>query len=326
MNDIEIRKKQHIELAKKAESQINKEPFKEVCLDYRALPEINLKDVTTSTTLLGKTLNQPLIIASMTGGTEHAKKINTNLAIAARETQVALGVGSQRIALEMAEARESFELIRKLAPEIVILANMGAIQLNYGKTIEDYQRVVDMIKADALYLHLNALQEAIQPNGDTNFSGILKKVEQLIKQIQIPIFIKEVGHGLDAKTIENLVNIGVSGIDVAGANGTSWAWIESKRKGVDTFSEWFKDFGITIEQSLEYATKYKAKISIIASGGIRNPIQGLKAHILGANYYSAAFPFLAPALEETPDQLINVINTWQQGLKVAMFSCGTIAW
>ncbi|HYF10242.1 MAG TPA: alpha-hydroxy-acid oxidizing protein, partial [Candidatus Paceibacterota bacterium] len=162
MADIEKRKIKHIELASLPESQMGGDAFARYRLPYRALPEISLGNVDTRTELLGKTLSQPLIIASMTGGSEHARLINTRLARAAEKHQVALGVGSQRIALENPEAEATFKLVRELAPSAVIFANMGAVQLNYGRATEDYQRVVDMIRADALYLHVNALQEAIQ--------------------------------------------------------------------------------------------------------------------------------------------------------------------
>lgn len=330
MSDIENRKKQHINFAKDPESQIGFPPFYYLDLEYKTLPEINYNEVDTSTKLFGKKLEQPLIIASMTGGTAHADTINTNLARAAEETKVAMGVGSQRIALEIKEAERSFKLARKNAHNTVIFANMGAVQLNYGRKVEDYQRVVDMIEADGLYLHLNALQEAIQPEGDTDFSGLLKKIEKVVKKVSVPVFAKEVGHGFDYNTAKKLIEIGIAGIDVAGANGTSWAWIEAKRKGSENLAEWFKDFGISTEESLTNAVSAKkrtsgSKIKIVASGGIRNPIEGLKAHILGADYYSAAKPFLEPALE-SPEALIKLINEWQKGLKTAMFCTGFSGW
>lgn len=325
MSDIELRKIQHIELAKSDESQINKEPFANFKLPFKALPEIDLSEVDSSAILFGKKLSQPLIIASMTGGTAHATTINTNLAKACEVTKIAFGVGSMRIALEKSEAEESFKLARKYAPSTVIFANMGAVQLNYGRTIEDYKKIVDMIKADGLYIHINALQEAIQPGGDGNFSGLLNKIENLVKNIKVPIFAKEVGHGLDVETIKSLIEIGIKGIDVAGANGTSWAWIEAKRKASQNLADWFKDVGITTEESLTYAIDCKkhldSELKIVASGGLRNPVQGLKAILNGANFYSAAKPFLQPALNSA-EELEKLIIEFEYGLKVAMFCCG----
>jgi len=328
MASIKTRKQQHIKLAQEPNSQIKSEIFENIYLKYKTLPEINLKDVDTSTTLLGKNLIQPLIIASMTGGTEKAKRINENISIAARETGVAFGVGSQRVTLKDKAAENSFKVVRKNAPNSIIFANMGAIQLNYEAKIEDYQRVVDMIKADAIYLHLNALQEAVQPEGDTDFKELLEKISKLINKLSVPVFVKEVGHGIDYETAKNLVQMRVQGIDVAGANGTSWAWIEAKRKNGGNLGEWFKDFGISTEESIRNVMKVKgkSKISVIASGGIRNPIHALKARTIGTNYYSAAYPFLKPALEESPKKLIDTINEWQKGLKIAMFCTGQTSW
>ncbi len=332
MSDIAERKAHHIQLALEAGSQsISGDSFESIPLDYKALPEMNLAEVDTTTTLLGKKLSQPLIIASMTGGTKHARTINQNIAIAAAETGVAFGLGSQRIALELEDARESFAVARKLAPKSVILANMGAVQLNYGWGISDFQRVVDMIKADGLYLHLNPLQEAMQPEGDTDFSGLLDKIHELCSKISVPVFAKEVGHGISAEVAVNLLKAGVSGIDVAGTGGTSWAWIEAKRqpgKKAELFADWFSNFGLSAADSLSQVAEVIRKRGnnvnkplLIASGGLRSPLSGLKAINLGADYYSAALPFLTAALESS-EAVIELIQIWQQGLKTAMFVSG----
>ena len=326
MTDIQTRKQEHIKLAQDPDSQSNYDLFQDIQLPYRALPEINLADVDTSTKLLGKTISQPLIIASMTGGSAHAETINQNLAEAAEACQVALGVGSQRVALVKPEATASFKFVRKYAPTAVIFANMGAVQLNYGHGIDSYRRVVDMVSADALYLHLNPLQEALQPEGDTNFSGLKDKIATLISEIGVPVFVKEVGHGIDPQTFKDLVEIGVAGIDLAGVGGTSWAWIEGKRAGNDELPDWFKEFGIPTDQLLQSVKDIpRGKTKLVISGGIRTAIQGLKAHTLGADYYSAAQPFLAPALDNTT-AVIELINTWQKGLQIAMFGSGIKSW
>jgi len=324
MQQIQQRKEDHLALSLNPQSQIEGCVFSKFRLPYRALPELNMADVDTSTTLFGKKLRQPLIIASMTGGVKHAVNINSNLARVAQEKKIALGVGSQRVALVIPEAVESFVVIRKLAPDAVIFANMAAVQLNYGYGLDEYRKVVDMVKADALYLHLNPLQEAIQPEGDTNFEGLLGKIEKLVKVIGVPVFAKEVGHGIDQLTAKRLVEIGVSGIDVAGASGTSWAWIEGKRKGGGVLAEWFKDFGIVTEKALLGVRKLK-DISIVASGGIRNPIQGLIARALGADYYSSARPFLDKAIEGE-DSLTKFVDEWEMGLRIAMFVSGVKNW
>jgi isopentenyl-diphosphate delta-isomerase len=332
MADITNRKKQHIELAKNPESQINREPFAEFKLPYKTLPEVNLKDVSTKAPLLDKTLSQPLIIASMTGGTENSAKINQNIAMAAEETGVAMGVGSQRVALEIPESKKSFEVVRKHAPNAFVFANMGAIQLNHGYDIDKYKQAVEMIEADALYLHINALQEAVQPEGDTDFERLTEKIAELVKKIEVPVFIKEVGHGIDKTTAKNLIEIGVAGIDIAGANGTSWAWIDAKRKEGGQLAEWFKSEGITLEDSLLNIRNVVSNDSasdqdlvVIASGGVRNPIQGVKARLHGADFYSAAYPFLDAALE-SPEKLIEIIMDWQKGLQTCLFYMGVAGW
>lgn len=324
---IQDRKKRHIELARDTNSQMKHELFKDFELPYTALPELSLDDVSTETTLLSKKVSQPLIIASMTGGSLHSKVINAHLAEAAEELQVAMGVGSQRVALEVDDARESFELVRRYAPTIPVFANMAAVQLNYGYRADEYQRVVDMIEADALYLHINPLQEALQPEGNTDFSHLYEKIEAVIMSLTVPVYVKEVGHGLDVETVQKLVDIGVAGVDLAGTGGTSWSWIEAERTEYASFSQWFKEFGVRTDELLvslmgEVGT---ATIDVVVSGGIRSPLQGLKAHLLGAQYYSAAYPFLEAAIDST-DAVTQVLEEWQKGLQVAMFCCGIEEW
>jgi isopentenyl-diphosphate delta-isomerase len=324
-NDITRRKGDHIRLCLDDNSQSHLPLFADVPLPYCALPDCNLDEVSTTVTLFGKTLSQPLIISSMTGGTEHGTTINTNLARAAEATQVALGVGSQRIALEKEEAVATFKAIRQHAPTAFIFANMGAVQLNYGYTIDHYRRVVDMIGADALYLHLNPLQEAIQPGGDTRYKGLANKMTNLIKQIDVPVFIKEVGHGIDTHTAQTLLAAGAAGIDVAGVGGTSYAWVEAQRAHNDSFGEWFKEFGLSTEQAIRDIAAIKGQGLVIASGGIRTPILGYKAHLVGADLYASTQPFLSAALVST-EAVIAAIEQWQQALQIAMFTTNTPKW
>lgn len=327
MSDIKKRKIKHVELASHAESQMGFDPFARYQLPYRALPELSLAEVDTHTTLLGKQMSQPLIIASMTGGSEHARDVNTRLARAAELHQVALGVGSQRIALEHAEAAETFKVVRREAPTTVIFANMGAVQLNYGRSLDDCRRIVDMIEADALYLHVNPLQEAIQAEGDTDFSGLCKKIQQLVQHLPVPVFVKEVGHGLDSTSAQRLIECGVAGLDVAGTGGTSWAWIEAERDDNQYFAEWFKDFGIPTDEALQAIAPLtaQANVPLVASGGLRSPVQALKARLLGASHYSVALPFLTAALADA-DAPGALISRWQQGLQIALFSIGVQNW
>lgn len=325
MSEIANRKQDHINLCLDPRSQSKGQLFEDIILPYQSLPEINLADVSTSTFLFQKKLTQPLIIGSMTGGTKHAGTINKNLAVAANECGVAMAVGSQRIGLRNDNAKETFKLVRKLAPNAVIFANMGAVQLNYEATISDYQKVIDMIKADSLYLHINPLQEAIQPEGDTNFAGLLDKIGELVKKIDVPVFAKEVGHGLDIKTAQALIDRGLQGIDCAGVGGTSYAWVESQRANNPEFQNWFKDFGYRSDALLQKYNELNGRCIKVLSGGVRTPIEAVKGRMCGADFYSFAQPLLAPALE-SPEAVISKINQWQKAVQIIMFSCGWKNW
>lgn len=325
MQEIEKRKQAHIDLCLEPESQGRGSLFSNYVLPYRALPELDLQNVSIKTNLFNKTLSQPLIIGSMTGGSKHAKAINTNLAIAAEEKQVAMGVGSQRIALELQDAKKTFELVRKYAPTTVVFANMGAVQLNYGRVAEDYQRVVDMIKADGLYLHLNPLQEAIQPEGDTNFEGLLDQIAELVKKINVPVFVKEVGHGLDPVTAQALIDRGVAGVDCSGVGGTSWAWVEAKRREVPEFEEWFHSTGYPTDVLCEAYQSLGGDVIKVISGGVRTPEEIVKARTFGMDFYSMAQPFLRPALE-SERSVVDMISRYEQAIKILLFSCGYSSW
>jgi isopentenyl-diphosphate delta-isomerase len=327
LEDIERRKGDHIRLCLDPRSQAATSVFEKYRLPYTALPEMSLDDVDTSFGLCGKLLEMPLVIASMTGGSEHGRTINTNLAIAAEQCGVAMGLGSQRIGLEKQDAEDTFKLVRRHAPKACIIANMGGVQLNYGHTIDSYRKIVDMVEADALYLHLNPLQEALQPGGDTNFGGLLEKVQKLVEAMPVPVFVKEVGHGISADVAQKLFGVGVSAVDVAGVGGTSYAWVEAERSHNEAFATWFKGVGIPTDQSVIEASGAKTHQQqlVIASGGIRSPLDGLKARALGADLFSAATPFLPPAIESTI-ATIAVIENWKKGLRIAMFTAGARDW
>ncbi len=325
--DISSRKNDHIRLCLENGSEVQGSVFDKYQLPYTALPEMELDDVDTSYALLGKKLATPLVIASMTGGSEHGRTINTNLAIAAEECGVAMGLGSQRIGLEKTDANDTFELVRKKAPSAFIFANMGVAQLNYGHGIESYQKVVDMVQADARDLHLNPRQEAIQPGGDTDFSGLLEKIHELTSKVSVPVFAKEVGHGISGPVAAQLFQAGLAGVDVAGVGGTSYAWVEAKRAHNNDFCNWFKSVGIPTDKAVEMCSEVTTSDEqiIVASGGVRSPVDGLISRALGADLFSAASPFLEPAMT-SPEAIIEVIQNWQQGLRVIMFSAGLNDW
>lgn len=289
----------------------------------QALPEINLADVDTSLLFLGKTLNAPLLISSMTGGTERAGQINRTLARAAEAGQIAMGVGSQRAALEDESLAGTFK-VRQFAPTAVLLSNIGAVQLNHGYTVDHCRRAIDMIEADALILHFNALQEAVQPEGDTNFAGLLNKVEAVCRAMPVPVIAKEVGWGFAEDTALKLLEAGVSAIDVAGAGGTSWSQVEMHRAKTDIqrrVAATFVDWGISTSESILAVKKAAPGIPIIASGGLRNGLDIAKCIGLGAIMGGMAGPFLKAAAESL-EAVIDQITVTQTELKIAMFCTG----
>lgn len=291
---------------------------------HRALPEIDLEDVTTSTILYGRKLSCPILISSMTGGTDEAERINMNLAEAAQVTGIAMGVGSQRIAIENPELAHSFQ-VRKVAPDILLFANIGAIQLNYGYDVSDCQRAVDMIGADALIFHFNALQEAVQPEGNTRFAGLLSKIEAICKALDVPIIAKEVGWGFSKQDIQNLKSTGISGIDVAGAGGTSWTQVEMYRAESESqarIAKAFLDWGIPTAEVIENVHKIAPELLIVASGGINSGVDIAKSLALGANIGGMASIFLKSAIISV-EATVQTIAEIQRVIKICMFASGS---
>lgn len=323
---INERKIEHIRLIEQdAEIERQGGGFESIGLNHRALPEVDLAQISLRSELLGKQLSAPLLISSMTGG-EHQLigKINTNLAVAAEEAGIAMAVGSQRVMIKHEAAKQSFRL-RQFAPSTTLIANVGAVQLNYGFGIDEVKRCVDTLEADGVYLHLNPLQEAIQPEGDTNFAGLKDKIAELVAQLPCPILIKEVGCGLSSEDIRDLISIGIKHIDVAGQGGTSWSRIEHHRAvssgSTDDLGVVFQDWGHTTVQSLAFARPHRSNTHIIASGGIRSPIDVCKALVLGADTVGMAAPFLKPAMESS-EAVLAQIERYKQGLQTAMFLLG----
>lgn len=261
------------------------------------LPELDQSDIDLSTTFLGKPLAAPLLISSMTGGTEQAQRINQRLAAVAQRHGLAMGVGSQRVAIENPEVRSTFA-VRTVAPDCLLLANLGAVQLNYSYGLEHCQRVVDWLEADALILHLNPLQECVQSKGDTNFRGLLAKIERLCRALPVPVVAKEVGNGISACMAKRLIEAGVAALDVAGAGGTSWAKVESERAEDPIqrrLGQTFADWGIPTADCLEQIRACAPAVPLIASGGLRNGLEAAKALALGADLAGLAYPFLQAA-------------------------------
>jgi len=291
---------------------------------HEALPELDLGQIDTSLSLFGKQLAAPILISSMTGGTEEAGEINQRLAEAAQEMKIAMGVGSQRAALENPRETPTFSIARKAAPDILLFANLGAVQLNYGYGIDQCRQAVDMIQADALILHLNPLQEAVQDAGDTNFSGLAKKIEEICKKLEVPVIAKEVGWGISAKTAKLLAGCGVSVIDVAGAGGTSWSQVEMYR-APDEFTRelaaTFVGWGIPTADSILNVKKAVPEVTVFASGGIKDGLDIAKCIALGATLGGMAGQFLKAAAISTKSA-IRMMKLTKRQIEVTMFAAG----
>src|SRR5262245_39433325 len=291
---------------------------------HEALPELDLNRIDTTLKLFDKQLAAPILISSMTGGTEEAEAINLRLAQAAQEMKIAMGVGSQRAAIEHPEQEKTFQ-VRRVASDILLFANLGAVQFNYGYGIDQCRKAVDMIQADALILHLNPLQEAVQDAGDTNFEGLAKKIEEVCKQIEVPVIAKEVGWGISERTAKLLSDCGVSAIDVAGAGGTSWSQVEMHR-APDEFTRQlaatFVGWGIPTAESILNVKKAAPEITIFASGGLKDGLDIAKCIALGANLGGMAGSFLKAAAVST-EKAIEMIKLTKRQIEVTMFACGT---
>jgi isopentenyl-diphosphate delta-isomerase len=290
---------------------------------HQAMPEIDLARVDTEVTLFGKRLQAPLLISSMTGGTEQARRINYTLAEAAEQQGIAMGLGSQRAALEDPALAKSFQ-VRRVAPSILLLANLGAVQLNYGYGPDHCRRAVDMLEADALILHFNALQEAVQPEGDGDFSGLLAKVEQVCRALPVPVIAKEVGWGFAPDTARRLIEAGVAAIDVAGAGGTSWSQVEMYRAETEIqrrVAATFVDWGIPTAEAILAVKQASPDTPIIASGGLRHGLDVAKAIALGATLAGMAGPFLKAAVQSV-QAVLDEIEITRRELQVAMFAIG----
>jgi isopentenyl-diphosphate delta-isomerase len=290
---------------------------------HSALPGIDLEHVATSIDLFGRQLKAPLLISSMTGGTREAETINRRLAKAAQETGIGLGLGSQRAAIEDPMLTDTYQ-VRCVAPDVLLMANLGAVQLNYGYGTDECRQAVEMIDADALILHLNPLQEALQPGGNTAFAGLLTKIEAVCRALEVPVVVKEVGWGISERVARQLADAGVAAIDVAGSGGISWSQVEMHRAVTPhqrAVAEAFRDWGIPTVESLLMVRRSVPELSVIASGGIRNGIQIAKAVALGATACSLAGPFLPAAVEST-DAVIELIDILVDQLRIAMFAVG----
>jgi isopentenyl-diphosphate delta-isomerase len=291
---------------------------------HTALPELDLAAIDTSAVFLRHRLRAPLLVSCMTGGVPRGQEINRRIAWAAQALGCAMGVGSQRAAIEDPTLAPLFR-IRDVAPDILLFANLGAVQLNYGYGPAQCQRAVEMVGADALVLHLNPLQEALQPEGNTNFSGLLGKIVAVCRALPVPVVVKEVGWGISATVSRQLAAAGVAAIDVGGAGGTSWSEVERHRaptaprqRVAGTFAGW----GIPTVDSLRLAREGAPGLPLIASGGLRSGVDAAKAIALGAELVGFAAPVLRAAAESEAGAH-ELLTALIEELRIAMFCTGS---
>ncbi len=321
----QTRKADHIRICLEQDVQFsaNTNGLERYRFTHCCLPEIDRDEIDLKTTFLGKNLDAPLLISSMTGGTEQARIINHRLAKVAQHYKIAMGVGSQRVAVEKPQVASTFA-VRSLAPDILLFANLGAVQLNYDYGLDQCLRVVDLLEADALILHLNPLQECIQPRGDTNFRGLIDKINVLCSKIPVPVIAKEVGNGISAVMAEKLIAAGVAAIDVAGAGGTSWAKVESERAETNQqrrLGMTFADWGLPTAECITSIRKVVPEIPLIASGGLRHGLDVAKAIALGADVAGLALPFLQAA-DESEAALHALVEVLIAEISTVLFCTG----
>lgn len=298
--------------------------FDNYCFEHNALPEIDFSEIDTSTKFLGRKLNLPLIISSITGGGSKSLKINKALAGIANDYGIGLAVGSQTCALRDSSFEESFK-VRQYAPNTLLFANFGAVELNYGLGLDDCRRALDMIDADALVLHLNPLHEVFQRNGTTNFSGLLKKIENVCKHLDAPVIVKEVGCGISGEVAEKLADVGVYAVEVAGVGSISWSCVE-KQNSRDVVlmnaADAFRNWGNLTTECIESIAKESLDIKIIASGGVDDGIKIAKSIALGADLCGNASTFLKK-ITESRAECENFMETIIMELKTVMFCTGS---
>lgn len=321
-------------------TQLRKREHLELCLDstrvsgrfgtgldrysfvHNALPELDIDEIDLSADFLGKRLQAPILISSMTGGFELAGQVNRNLAAAAQTLGLAMGVGSQRVAIEEPSVSDSFQ-VRDVAPDILLLSNLGAVQLNYGYTVDHCRRAIEMIGADGLILHLNVLQEAVQPEGNRNFRNLGEKIAEVCRQLTVPVVAKEVGSGISAEVAVRLKQAGVKAIDVAGRGGTSWYAVEAQRaaKQGRAAETTFVDWGIPTEEALITVRQAVPDLQVVASGGIRTGLDIAKCIALGADITAFGQPLLTAALA-SPEKVVEFIRAILHEVKVSMLCIG----
>jgi isopentenyl-diphosphate Delta-isomerase len=320
------RKKEHLELSLKADVSFKSKSngFEHYDFIHDAATEVELDKIIFETKFFKKKINFPFIISCMTGGTEEAENINAQLAIAAEELKIPIGVGSQRQALENQKFRNTYQIIRRNAKSVPVLGNLGAAELVKLKSVDSIKLLIDLVEADVFVIHLNPLQELLQKEGIPEFTGLLKSLRRLTKEIKIPIIVKEIGCGISENTAKRLLETGVNGIDVAGAGGTSWAAIEMLRNK-STMNDYFWDWGLPTSFCLKQISKLKKKykFSLIGSGGINTAVDAAKAFALGADYVASARTILKELDSSGVEGVKKMVSDWFEIIKMIMFLTGS---
>lgn len=325
MSKIQNRKKDHVNLTVTDETQYQvSSGFERYRFIHNALPEVNLNDVSIEAELLGRTFSAPLFISSMTGGYADAGPVNGIIAEFCNQHNLPFGVGSQRAMLEQPELTSTFSIVRKKAPKAFICANIGGVQLIDGFSDDYLKRLVESIEANAIIVHLNPLQELVQPEGDRNFQGVLNGIEDLVKRSDVPVIVKETGAGISKYVAKRLLNIGVSVIDIAGAGGTSWARVENGRTDDSNRYNHFNEWGIPTVDCLKDLSglHWERGFELIASGGIRSTHDIAKAMCLGATFSATAQPIIKAVVEDGYEGLESLFNTWSNELKMILLLLG----
>jgi isopentenyl-diphosphate Delta-isomerase len=320
--DIEQRKRDHIDIILSGRARhTSGNSFDGIDFMHDALPDLDFDAIDLGTSFLGKELRLPYLASSMTGGPILGGAINRSIAEAAQAMGFAMGVGSQRIALGGGSGHGLDDSVRKIAPDIALFANLGAVQFARGMNVDDARRAVDTIRADALILHLNPLQEVLQPGGDVNWRGVAKAIEGVCRGVGVPVIVKEVGAGISATVAVRLRDLGVAAIDVAGTGGSSWAAVEGLRQpetAEGELGEIYRNWGIATADCLHAIRATLPTMPLIASGGIRHGLDGAKAVRLGANLVGQAGALLRAATEGT-EHVINHVRAWEKAFKIACF-------
>ena len=321
MNSTEQRKKEHIDVCVKQDVAFKEKTtlLENIELNYKTLPEISFDEVDLSTTFLGKNFSFPFLVSAITGGAQVAKKINKDIAKSCQQVGIGMGLGSMRAMLEKKELASTY-YVRDVAPDIFVSANLGAAQLKEYST-NQVNEALDSIEADALAIHLNAAQEAMQPEGDLDFRGVVDQIEIYSKEINVPVYVKEVGHGVSFEVASALKHTNIKAIDVQGAGGTSWTRVDSLRHK-KSFGTIFRDFGIpTAVSIIETKNALESEKQIVATGGIRNGLDGIKAIILGANMVGNAMPILK-AQQKSVTTLTNYLENFKKEMQITSFLLG----